>query len=95
MKTLTIPVKGVYFNQIKDGTKREEYRLCTPYWEKRLEGKTYERIVLTLGYPKSTDNERRLTIGRVRWSIKTITHPHFGSDPVRVYAIDVTKEPTC
>jgi ASC-1-like (ASCH) protein len=89
MKTLTLPLKAIYFNQIKAGTKLLEYRLCTPFWRKRLEGKHYDRIVLTLGYPKSTDNERRLTINRVRWSIKTITHPHFGAEPVRVYAIDV------
>ena len=92
MKTLTLPVKGVYFHQIKDGAKLEEYRLCTPYWKKRLDGKTYDRIVLTLGYPKQTADDRRLTRAWAGWTIKTITHPHFGAAPVQVYAIDVTKE---
>ena len=39
MSTLVLPLKAEYFHQIKDGTKLEEYRLCTPYWRKRLEGR--------------------------------------------------------
>ncbi len=95
LKTLTLPLKGEYFAEIKAGTKLEEYRLCTPYWKKRLEGKTYDLIVLTLGYPRSTADDRRLVRAWAGWVIKTITHAHFGSAPVQVYAIDVTvKEPT-
>ena len=52
--TLHLPLKAVYFDQIRDGAKREEFRLVTPYWRKRLEGRTYDRIVLTLGYPKGS-----------------------------------------
>lgn len=35
-RTLTVPVKGIYFDQIKVGAKPFEYRLRTPYWERRL-----------------------------------------------------------
>ena len=89
MKDLVIPLKGEYFNAIQSGEKKEEFRLCTPYWEKRLVNREYGQIILTLGYPKRTDTARRLTLPYKGWQIKTITHPHFGSEPVRVYAIDV------
>lgn len=38
--TLYLPLKAVYFGQICAGTKREEYRLITPHWSKRLEAGT-------------------------------------------------------
>lgn len=89
MADLIIPIKGIYFDQIKEGTKPEEFRLVTPYWMRRLEGKTYERIVLTKGYPKREDAERRLVRTWRGFRMTTITHSHFGPDPVLVYAINV------
>lgn len=86
---LILPLKGEYFDQIKSGTKTEEYRLCTLYWIRRLEGRRYDRVVLTKGYPKRDDTERRIVLPWQGCSIKTITHPHFGSAPVEVYAINV------
>ncbi|WP_346798093.1 hypothetical protein R5M92_04235 [Halomonas sp. Bachu 37] len=52
MATLTLPLKAEYFDAIKAGNKPEEFRLTTPYWRKRLEGRVYDRIELTKGYPK-------------------------------------------
>ncbi|AVQ84828.1 RNA-binding protein [Variovorax sp. PMC12] len=89
MKTLHLPLKRCYFEQIRDGTKTEEYRLCTPFWQRRLEGQTFDRIVLTLGYPPAADAARRLERPWRGFSIKTITHPHFGTEPVHVFAINV------
>ncbi|VVE78132.1 ASCH domain-containing protein [Pandoraea sputorum] len=89
MRTLTIPVKGIYFDQIKAGTKPFEYRLRTPYWSKRLVGRAYDRVVLTRGYPKATDAERRLELPWRGFKEQTITHPHFGAEPVQVFAIRV------
>ena len=89
MTTLRLSLIGEYFHQIKAGTKPEEYRLVTPYWSKRLIGRAYDRIELTLGYPKRGDNERRVGCPWQGYSIKTITHPHFGPDPVQVFAINV------
>ena len=89
-KTLNLPLKREYFDAIRSGKKLEEYRLCTPYWVKRLEGKTYERVMLTLGYPSSNDHNRRIVkpwLGVIR---KTITHPHFGLAQVEVFAINVS-----
>lgn len=89
MGTLFIPMKAEYFDAIRDGTKKEEYRLVTPFWEKRLLGRVYERIVLTKGYPARHDTSRRIERKWRGMEIKTITHPHFGAEPVRVFAIKV------
>lgn len=89
MKTLTLSLKGEYFDAIRDGTKPEEFRLVKPYWRKRLEGQTYDRIVLTKGYPARDDHERRLERPWRGYREITLTHPHFGPDPVEVFAINV------
>lgn len=89
MRVLTLPLKAEYFDAIKAGTKKEEYRLCTPYWNKRLDRRAYDLIVLTRGYPKRGDTSRRLERVWDGYAVKTITHPHFGPAPVRVYAIKV------
>ena len=87
--TLHLPLKAEYFNAIKAGTKTEEYRKATPYWRKRLEGRAYGRIELAMGYPAKDDQARRLARPWRGYSLKTITHPHFGPDPVEVFAIVV------
>ncbi len=87
MTTLHIPLKGVFFDQIKSGEKSEEYRLVTPYWTKRLAGRTYDAINLTRGYPAKTDTARHLRRPWRGFRKTKITHPHFGPDPVEVYAI--------
>jgi hypothetical protein len=87
MKTLHLSLKTQYFNEIKAGTKTEEYRLITPYWTKRLEGRSYDRIELTLGYPKRDDAERRLVFPWNGLEKKLINHPLFGSISMHVYAI--------
>lgn len=91
---LVLPLKAEYFNAIKGGSKVEEFRLVTPFWKKRLEGKSFGRVVLTLGYPKRDDTERRLVRDWRGFTVRTITHPHFGPDPVRVYAINVSAAPS-
>lgn len=87
MADLILPLKREYFEQIKAGTKIEEYRLVTPYWTRRLDRRSFERLILTLGYPPKDDTSRRLVLPYRGYALKTITHPHFGSGPVRVYAI--------
>ena len=89
MKTLTLNLKREYFEQIKSGIKTEEYRLCTPYWSKRLEGKTFEKIIIKLGYPKNDEIEKIMEFPWKGYKKRKITHKHFGSDPVKVYAIKV------
>ncbi|TEA78684.1 ASCH domain-containing protein [Allopusillimonas ginsengisoli] len=87
MTDLILPLKREYFEQIKAGTKAEEYRLVTPYWTRRLDRRHFTRLILTLGYPPKDDASRRIELPYRGYEIKTITHPHFGPEPVRVYAI--------
>jgi hypothetical protein len=90
---LHLPLKAVYFDAIKAGTKLEEYRLRTPYWTRRLAGRTYAGIELMRGYPTAGDDTRRLRLPWKGFRTTTIQHPHFGPLPVEVYAIDVSGPP--
>jgi hypothetical protein len=86
---LQLNLKGEYFDQIAAGTKPWEYRLRNTYWTKRLEGREFSGIVIKKGYPKAGDLARTITRPWRGYEIQTITHPHFGSDPVEVFAIRV------
>lgn len=90
MKALTIPLKGIYFDQIASGRKKFEFRLMTPYWTKRLQGRDYDCVILTRGYPKRDDQSRRLVRQWRGYGEASILHEHFGPKEVRVYAIDVS-----
>lgn len=92
MKTtnpLVLPVKREYFEQMRDGSKLAEYRLCTEYWRRRLLGRTYSHVIITLGYPKRDDEARRLVFPWRGYTVETLQHPHFGPDQVTVFAIVV------
>lgn len=86
---LILNLKREYFEQIKSGIKTEEYRLCTPYWQKRLEGKTFDKIIIKLGYPKNSEVEKIMEFTWRGYKKRKITHKHFGYTPVKVYAIKV------
>lgn len=89
--TLTIPLTGKYFDQILAGVKPEEYRLRSPFWVKRLEGRSYWRVVLTRGYPKNggVEGRTRLTLPWSGYEKKTLVHEFFGPQPVEVFAIRI------
>lgn len=93
MSDLILPLKSEFFDQIKDGIKTKEYRLCTPYWNKRIQNRCYDRVILTKGYPARDDHARRLVLPWLGYSLEVIVSPFFGSDPVRVYAINVEGKP--
>ncbi|GAB3248997.1 hypothetical protein [Chitinimonas naiadis] len=86
-RRLTLPLKAEYFDQIVAGTKPEEFRLQTPYWRKRLEGRHYDEVEVTKGYPKRGDTSRRHVMPWRGYREITITHPLFGPGPVEVFAI--------
>ena len=92
MGDLILPTKGIYFDQIKAGTKLREYRLRTDYWKRRLVARTYRNVVLTRGYPKGggIEGETRLTLPWRGYGETRLTHPHFGPESVDVFAIDVS-----
>lgn len=91
MKTLTLAVKGIYFDQIRDGIKTNEYRLCTAYWLDRLENRHYDEVEITLGYPSRGDIARRLRFPYRGFRTTIITHEHFGPTPVMVLAIPLLR----
>ncbi|EEJ3489245.1 ASCH domain-containing protein [Salmonella enterica subsp. arizonae serovar 56:z4,z23:-] len=89
MANLQLAVKGEYFYAMIRGEKTEEYRLYNDYWIKRLVGRSYGRLIITKGYPRRDDMSRRIDVPYTGYKIKTITHPFFGSDSVKVFAIKV------
>lgn len=90
VNALQLPLEAEYFQAILAGTKTEEYRQCSKHWRTRIEGRTFDAIVLTLGYPKAGDTARRIVLPWRGYKIKRITHPKFGAQPVEVFAIDVS-----
>ena len=100
MKTLTLSLKRKWFDMIKAGIKKEEYREIKPFWKKRLrnialktnlstiyEGfQRYDRLVFTLGYPKADDTERRLEFKNPRIRIGT-GKPEWGAEPDKTYFV--------
>ena len=50
MKILHLTLKKKWFDMIKSGVKKEEYREIKPYWVKRLANKSYDAIKFRNGY---------------------------------------------
>lgn len=86
-KTLTLQLKREYFEAIKAGEKTEEFRIASDYWRRRIVGKDFDKIVLTLGYPKDGDESKRIRLPWRGYRVTRITHEQFGPGPVEVYAI--------
>ncbi|PRC93073.1 ASCH domain-containing protein [Solimicrobium silvestre] len=88
MADLHLHLKGEYFDQIKAGTKTHEFRSCHK-WEKRLGGKSFDRIFIKRGYPKTGDVSRIIQRPWMGYERINITHPHFGLEAIEVFAIRV------
>lgn len=84
-------VKKVYFDSIKAGAKGEEFRLCTPYWQKRIAAQSYEFVEIRMGYPAKHEDEKHMMFRWKGWKRIKITHPHFGDSEVEVYAVDLSE----
>lgn len=99
MVKLQLALKAEYFDAIRDGHKTEEYRLDNEFWQKRLIiggargvlARSFDAIILTKGYPKRGDPDRTMELPWQGWERKTIQHPHFGAEPVSVFAIRVSR----
>ena len=87
IRTLTLNLKWQYFEAIKEGKKLFEYREVKPYWEKRLIGKEFDKIVICSGYPPKDDPYRRIERPWKGYEIKTIKHVVFDFVPTKVFAI--------
>lgn len=87
---LVLPLKRKWFEAIKAGEKVEEYRLANDYWCRRLEGKGFDRVILTLGYPRRDDHSRRIIRPWRGYQMKTIVSEEWGNVPKMVFAIRLT-----
>lgn len=92
MTSLVLNLKAEYFNAIRDGTKIEEFRLRTPYWEKRIVGRSFTDIVIRKGYPKAGDEDREIRLPWRGYREIVLQHPHFGPGKHDVYAIRVSEK---
>ena len=98
MATLTLPLKRKWFEMIKAGVKKEEYREINRYWTGRLVAAmvpltgtvlsftNFDTIVFTLGYPKADDTERRLVFKNPKIRIGT-GRPEWGAEPGKLYFV--------
>lgn len=94
MRALNLNLNSEWFEDIKSGKKTEEYRNITDYWKKRIEGRTYDLIIIKKGYPKRDDYSRQLVFKYSGYEKKTIVHKHFNNIPTEVYAIKLGKNVT-
>ena len=49
-KILHLNLHREFFDLIERGLKKTEYRECTPYWKRRLQGREYDVICFRNGY---------------------------------------------
>lgn len=83
-KKLFLILKAKYFNLIKSGLKKSEYRLLTEYWLTRLTSYDYKSVVFQLGYAKDAE---RIEKNIVDIKISTIESELFGGNPIDVFEI--------
>lgn len=77
---LDLPLKKEWYEMIKSGGKREEYREIKPFWEKRL-FKGYTKVRFRYGY---TNRCMMFTIFGIS---KGIGRPEWGAPDHEVYII--------
>ena len=54
MRTLHLTLKKEWFNMIKSGVKKEEYREIKPYWTKRFIKENFDKVQFKNGYSKDS-----------------------------------------
>ena len=98
MKKLTLSLKKQWFDMIKAGFKKEEYRDFNEYWKTRLYEskditsdkwhlpKSFDTLVFTLGYPKASDASRRIEFKNPKIRIGT-GRPEWGAEPGKNYFV--------
>lgn len=96
--TLYLPLKKKWFDMIKSGEKKEEYREINRYWIGRLVAAMvpftgtvlsftiFGTLVFTLGYPKADDAERRLEFKNPKIRLD-YGQPEWGAEPGKKYFV--------
>jgi hypothetical protein len=54
MRILHLTLYKKWFDEIRIGFKKEEYRVNNSYWRKRLDGKSFDEIHFRNGYGKNS-----------------------------------------
>lgn len=83
---LTLPIKKKWFDMIKSGEKKEEYREIKPYYTARLDNKyvygdTFE-VIFRNGYSKSSPSIKCLVEFQ-----KNFGHTMWGSELNKIYYV--------
>jgi hypothetical protein len=90
MRDLVLHLKSCYFHEIKEDRKHVEYRLTKPYWQKRLAGRSYDRVVIWDAY-KPRSAETVIVFPWRGYDVQYINHPQFCARPedpaVKVFTI--------
>jgi len=82
------PLKRKWFEEIKAGTKTEEYREKTQRRAAQLAKLVPGDVIeFSLGYPKKDDKERRIQKRFLSVESRTIEHEEFGGESLEVFAI--------
>lgn len=79
---LTLPIKKKWFDLIKNGIKKEEYREIKPYYDKRFRTIPCGYIAFRNGYSKTSPTivclcKLRIGIGKEEW----------GAEPNKMYYV--------
>ncbi|HCP1672097.1 TPA: IS3 family transposase [Escherichia coli] len=82
-------VRKVWRQLLREGIRVARCTVARLMAVKRIMLREYDRLIITKGYPKRDDSSRRIDVPYGGYEIKTITHPHFGDKPVKVFAIKV------
>lgn len=92
LKPLVLHVYTRYFDEIKAGTKTEEYRQKTPKMRRALVGRTYSGIIICKGYPRLDDPERTIRFPWKGYREMTVSNTILGKGPIEVFAIRLERE---
>lgn len=76
-RPLTLTLTKVWFDLIKCGFKKEEYRQIKPFFNSRLEGRSYDKVIFINGYHPGA---RRICL-QVTGIAKAKGNPEWGGDP--------------
>ena len=86
MKKLFLNIKKTYFEQIRNGTKTEEYRLYKPYWIKKILNRDYTHLIFRNGYSR---NAPEIQVEYLGYEIKKLTREFFGNEEVTVFVLKI------
>ena len=84
MKNLFLVLKNQYYNEIKSGAKRIEYRIKSKYWINKFYKNNYENVIFQNGYSKK---HPQLKFKIVKIIENNIQHDLWGMTNVEVFEI--------